>query len=97
MAYSGQETSKPKGSSLSGLIIPGAIFAGVALLFGLFAGREMKDTEREYRRARTRQKFLDLPDREAASFAKEIGLRTGMSQAAKDRALDAYLAKKGPH
>lgn len=75
-----------------------AIDRGIAILFGRFAvleAREMKDVERELRRGRERQNIIDLPDREAAALAKNIGLRSGMSQAAQDRALDAYLAKKG--
>jgi len=99
--YVGQEASKPKDSSLSGLIVPGAIFAGIAILFGRFAvleAREMKDVERELRRERERQRFLDLPDREAVALAKEIGWKPGREagwREEQNRALDAYLAKKG--
>jgi len=79
-----------------GWVISGLALSWGVILFGRYAAREMKEDEREQRRWRVRQKFLDLPDREAAALAKEIGLRSGMSQAAQDRALDAYLAKKGP-
>jgi hypothetical protein len=96
MAYVGHEAPKSGDSSTpgGGALVAAALLVGGAVLGLRWAFREMTADEREIRHVEEWQKLINMPQEDFNARAREIGLRPGMSQAAKDQALDAYLAKK---